>query len=238
VLERALKGDSRKGVQQALEAARKRLEAAERELKRVQSMYAFEREIGGEGVILGLDEVGRGPIAGPLTVGGVVLAPEPVILGLNDSKQVPEPKRKPISERIRSTAVAWTIQHIEPAQIDELGMATCLRMAFKAAIDDIEAQGISVDRILLDGNPLHLDSREINVVKGDAKCASIAAASIIAKVERDSIMETYAELYPLYGFDTCKGYGSAAHLDAISHYGLTPIHRRSYCHFTEQPTLF
>ena len=238
MLERALKGDARKGVQQALAAARKRLEASEREYERVSGMYAYEREIGGEGVILGLDEVGRGPLAGPLTVGGVVLASTPVILGLNDSKQVPEQKRRVISDEIRANAVAWTIQHVEPQQIDELGMAACLRLAFKAAIDDIEAQGISIDRILLDGNPLHLDKRELNVVKGDAKCASIAAASIIAKVERDSIMEKYAELYPLYGFDTCKGYGSAAHLDAISRYGLSPIHRRSYCHFTEQPTLF
>ena len=237
-LERALRADTRKGVAQALAAAKKRIEGESAERNRVAVLYDTERKIASGGIVLGLDEVGRGPLAGPLTVGGVVLPAEPHILGLNDSKQIPEHRRKDIAVTIREVAMAWTIQHVEPAEIDEYGMATCLRRAFSAAIVDIESQGITVDVILLDGNPLHLDEREINVVKGDARCASIAAASIIAKVERDGLMEEYAKMYPLYGFESCKGYGSAAHIEAIEQYGLTPIHRRSFCHFNEQQTLF
>ncbi|MDO4532963.1 MAG: ribonuclease HII [Coriobacteriia bacterium] len=238
VLARAFKSDTRKGVQNALHAAKKRLEAVEAERARVAELYRFQASLGSGGAILGMDEVGRGPLAGPLTIGGVVLPEEPFILGLNDSKQIPETKRPDIAAEIRKHARAFTIQHIEPAEIDEHGMAICLRIAFTRAIADIDSQGIELETVLLDGNPLRLDPREINVVKGDAKCASIAAASILAKVERDSIMEKYAEMYPSYEFEKNKGYGSSAHIDAISRFGLCPIHRRSYCHFDEQPTLF
>ena len=238
VLERALKADTRKGVKQALETARHRLAAEQEELDRVAGLYRFQREIGGQGALLGLDEVGRGPLAGPLTIGGVVLPDSPYILGLNDSKQVHEAKRKSIADIVKDTAVAYTVQHISPEEIDEHGMAACLRIAFGRAIGDIESQGVHVDCILLDGNPLHLDEREVNVVKGDAKCACIAAASILAKVTRDSLMESYAELYPSYGFEKNKGYGSASHMDAIMKCGLSPIHRRSFCHFYDQQTLF
>ena len=238
VLERALSADTRKGVINALETARRRLAAQKAEQERIESLYAFQEQLGGIGLLLGLDEVGRGPIAGPLTVGGVVLPREPHIPGLNDSKQIPEAKRPDIASRIRQSAIAWTIQHIEPSEIDEQGMSACLRKAFAAAIADIEAQGVEVTGILLDGNPLHLDPREINVIKGDAKCACISAASIIAKVERDSLMMRYAEMYPLYGFEQNKGYGSEQHMAAIRAHGLSPIHRRSFCHFHEQPTLF
>ncbi|MDO4399341.1 MAG: ribonuclease HII [Coriobacteriia bacterium] len=237
VLERALKADTRKGVAQAIKATRRRLAAEADERTRVTALYAYQDEIG-QGVILGLDEVGRGPLAGPLTVGGVILPREPLIMGLNDSKQIPEHKRGEIADRIKEVALCWTVQHMPPEEIDARGMATCLRTAFKNAIADVESQGFRVDTILLDGNPLHLDPREVNVVKGDAKCASISAASIIAKVTRDSLMEEYGEMYPDYGFAKNKGYGSAAHIDAITRFGLTPIHRRSFCHFDEQPTLF
>lgn len=238
VLQRALQADTRKGVQRALEAASRRIERIAQERERVGALYRFQREIAHSGVALGLDEVGRGPLAGPLTIGGVVLNDEPLILGLNDSKQVPETARPGIAKTIRNQARAWTIQHIPPGDIDEFGMTACLKKAFKAAIDDIEAQGVAVDVVLLDGNPLHIDPRETNVIKGDAKCACIAAASLIAKVERDSLMADYSQMYPLYGFDRNKGYGSAAHIKAIEKHGMTPIHRRSFCHFTEQPTLF
>ena len=238
VLERTLKADTRKGVRHALEATRRRLESEIHEQERIAEMYRYQAEIGGSGIILGLDEVGRGPLAGPLTIGGAVLPANPHIAGLNDSKQVPEAKRPAIAKQIRDTAIAFTIQHIEPDEIDELGMTACLRLAFKRAIEDVESHGIAIDRVLIDGNPLHIDPREVNVVKGDAKCACIAAASILAKVERDAIMGDYAKLYPSYGFEKNKGYGSASHIDAISQFGLCPIHRRSFCHFHEQPTLF
>jgi len=109
---------------------------------------------------------------------------------------------------------------------------------FAAAIAAVEAEGVAVDVVLLDGNPLHLDPREVNVVKGDGKCASIAAASLVAKVARDHVMEAYAEQYPGYGFESNKGYGSEGHMAAIRERGLCPIHRRSFCSFAAQESLF
>ena len=238
LLERALKADTRKGVKAALAAAKKRIETEEAELERVAGLYRFQREFAGEGTILGLDEVGRGPLAGPLAVGGVVLADDPVIPGLNDSKQIPEKKRGEIAAEVQKHALAYTVQYIDAATIDEIGMTASLRKAFGAAIEAIESQGIYIDHILLDGNPLHLDERELNIVKGDAKCASISAASIVAKVARDSLMADYAKQYPAYGFERNKGYGSAEHMEAIRQYGLSPIHRATFCHVYEQPQLF
>ncbi len=223
VLERSLVADTRKGVRQAVEVARRRLE-----------VEAAER---GGRVILGLDEVGRGPLAGPLAVGGVVLGEE-VIAGLNDSKQVRPEDREAIADAVRERARAWTVQYVEPADIDRDGMTASLRRAFGAAIAAVEAAGVAVDVVLLDGNPLRLDEREVSVVKGDGKCASIAAASIVAKVARDGLMEAYDAEYPGYGFAGNKGYGSEGHLAAIRERGLTPIHRRSFCTSFTQESLF
>lgn len=238
VLERALRADSRKGVKTALAAARRRVAAQEAELSRVRRLYEFQAGISGGGTVLGLDEVGRGPLAGPLAVGGAVLPDEPVIAGLDDSKRVPEARRPHIAEEVRAHARAWTVVYVEPGEIDEIGMAASLRKAFGRAIADIESRGLLIDRILLDGNPLHLDEREVSIVKGDARCAAIAAASILAKVERDARMRAYARDYPGYGFERNKGYGSAEHLAAIAQHGLTPIHRRSFCRSYVQPALF
>ena len=117
-------------------------------------------------------------------------------------------------------------------------MTASLVLAFRRAVAHIEEAGACPDVILLDGNPLRLDPREVSVVKGDGCCASIAAASIVAKVERDALMCRYAEQYPEYGFDACKGYASPAHIEAIRRYGLTPIHRATFCTAFVQPTLF
>lgn len=241
VLERSLEADMRKGVRQAVEVARRRIQAEQEEAQRIASLYAFDRYIAenkGASVILGLDEVGRGPLAGPLAVGGVVLAYDAYIAGLNDSKQVKPHERSIIAHEIHERAQAWTVQFVEAQDIDRLGVTQCLKTAFKDAIAAIEQKGIVPDVILLDGNPLHLDSREVNVIKGDAQSASIAAASIVAKVARDSLMEEYDTLYPGYGFASHKGYGSKEHRDAIESLGLSPIHRRSFCSFAIQETLF
>lgn len=237
-LARALAADERKGVKQALAVARRRLDAEDAERERLAGMYTFQAEMVAGGVAVGLDEVGRGPVAGPLTVAAVILPEEPRIEGLNDSKQVPAEKREVIAEEIKQAALAWAIEHVAPAEIDERGMAACLRLAFSRALAAVEAQGIQVDVVLLDGNALGLDPRERNVVKGDAKCASIAAASLIAKVERDALMCRYAEDYPVYGFEKCKGYASAEHIAAIKEHGLSPVHRASFCHAWTQETLF
>lgn len=249
-LERAYASDSRKGVQQALKSARSRLEARAQELERIKGLYSFQdgvaRDfltrkgilIGGEPCIVGLDEVGRGPLAGPLAVGAVVLPREPIIEGLNDSKKITPEKREEIAAIIKEKAAAWSVQYIEADHIDACGMTASLVVAFRRAIAAIEEQGIKPDVVLLDGNPLHLDPREVNVIKGDARCASISAASIIAKVDRDALMCRYAEQYPEYHFDSCKGYHSEEHAEAIRRYGLSPIHRKSFCTAFMQETLF
>ncbi len=241
VLERSLVADTRKGVRQAVEVARRRLAAEAAEAERLAALYAFEQALAAErggSVVLGLDEVGRGPLAGPLAVGGVVLGPGEPIAGLNDSKQVAPEDRERVAARVREGARAWTVQYVEPAEIDRVGMTAALRGAFGRAIAAVEAAGVVPDVVLLDGNPLHLDEREVNVVKGDGKCASIAAASIVAKVARDHLMEEYDGQYPGYGFASNKGYGSEGHMAAIRELGLTPIHRRSFCTTFTQESLF
>ena len=227
VLERSLVADARKGVRDAVERARARLAAEAAERQRLASLYAFERALAaerGDGVIVGLDEV--------------VLPSEPFIEGLNDSKQVKPEARERIAVQVKAVAVAWTVEYVEASDIDACGMTASLALAFRRAIRRIEEAGVRPDVVLLDGNPMRLDEREVNVVKGDGKCASIAAASIVAKVERDALMCRYAEEYPEYGFDACKGYASAAHIEAIKRYGLTPIHRATFCTAFTQPALF
>ena len=139
---------------------------------------------------------------------------------------------------IRATAVAWDVEFIGPHDIDELGISACLKAAFSRAVAAIECAGVRIDAILLDGNPLHIDDREVNVVKGDARCAAISCASIIAKVERDAYMRSQAVAYPAYGFEENKGYGSAQHIEAIKKHGLTSLHRASFCRAWTQDSLF
>ena len=240
-LERSLAADTRKGVVSALKAARKRVDAQLAEQARLDELYAFERSLANRGedvVIVGLDEVGRGPLAGPLAVGAVVLPSAPHIQGLNDSKQVKPEKRVLIADEIQRTARAWTVEYVPAQDIDRDGMTRSLKRAFGNALARIEAMGIVPDVVLVDGNPLHIDEREINVVKGDAKCASIAAASILAKVHRDALMCDLAVDYPDYAFEENKGYGSPHHIEAIKTHGLTPVHRRSFCRSFMQESLF
>lgn len=238
VLKRALCADTRKGVVDALVAARRRLDAERAEKVRLESMYTFENELSEGRVVVGLDEVGRGPLAGPLAVGAVVLPADCLIEGLDDSKKIPESRRALIAAEIKEHALAWTVQYIEADEIDAAGMSLCLKMAFSRAVRAIEDKGIIPEIILLDGNPLRLDEREINVIKGDGRCASIAAASIVAKVARDELMSEYALQYPQYAFDRSKGYASPDHIEAIKSFGLTPLHRVSFCSSFLQESLF
>lgn len=238
VLERSLVADTRKGVLAAVESARRRLAVEAKEAARLEGMYAFQNDIAHGGLVVGLDEVGRGPLAGPLAVGAVVLPDQPHIPGLNDSKHVKPESREVIAGRIKEIALAWAVQYVSPEDINANGMTASLLHAFRAALAEVESAGVKPDTVLLDGNPLHMDPREVNVVKGDGKCASIAAASIVAKVERDALMCEYARQYPEYDFSSNKGYASAAHIQAIKDHGLCPIHRASFCHAFTQESLF
>ena len=228
--------DPRKQVQKALATAVRRAAKEKAERDRVMGMYELQRTLAGGGVAIGVDEVGRGAIAGPLTVGAVVLPDEPIIWGINDSKQLTPARREALAGRIAEVAIAIGIAHIEPASIDAVGMATALRMAMAQAIAEC---GIEPDAVLIDGNPVHVHPKERTVVKGDASIACIAAASIVAKVTRDELMVAMDEEYPGYHLAECKGYGSAEHIEAIRAKGLSPIHRVSFCgNFLETPRLF
>ena len=228
--------DPRAQVRNAVGKARRRYEKQRAERDRVLGMYALEHEMAGGGIALGIDEVGRGAIAGPLTVCAVALPQEPVIWGLNDSKQLTPMRREALAAQIAEHALAIGIAHIEPASIDAVGMATALRMGMTQAIEN---SCIEPDAVLIDGNPVHVHPKEQTLVKGDARVACIAAASIVAKVTRDAMMVAYAEDYPDYHLDSCKGYGSAEHIAAIREKGLSPIHRVSFCgNFLETARLF
>ena len=228
--------DPRKQVQKAVDAARKRIAREEAEKKRVEDMYDLMHELGGDGIVLGVDEVGRGSIAGPLTVCAVALPADPIVYGINDSKQLTPAKREILAARIAEVALAIGTCHIEPASIDAVGMAQAIRMAMSGAIKDA---GIEPDCVLIDGNPVHVHPKEKTLVKGDARVACIAAASIVAKVTRDHLMVAMDEEYPEYHLAECKGYASAEHIQAIKDHGLSPIHRFSFCgNFLETPSLF
>ena len=239
-LERSLAADERKGVRQALEQARRRVAAEQAEMARIEALYTLQASLLPEGGVLavGLDEVGRGAVAGPLAVGAVVLPAEPHIAGLNDSKQLRPERRTELAVRIEEVALGWAVAYVAPADIDRDGMTASLRRAFVDALAQVEAGGLHADAVLLDGNPLHLDEREVNVVKGDAKCACIAAASIVAKVHRDRLMCELAAGYPAYDLDVNKGYASPDHIAAIRSQGLSEIHRASFCKSFMQETLF
>lgn len=239
-LERSLAADTRKGVKAALAVARRRLQAQRAERERLESLYSFERGLLHEGqrILVGLDEVGRGAVAGPLAVGAVVLPERPLVGGLNDSKQLTPEQRVAIAREIREVALCWAVHYISPADIDRDGMTVSIRRAFKGALAQVEDAGIRPDAVLVDGNPLHMDEREVNVVKGDAKCASIAAASIIAKVARDDLMRDYDADFPGYRFADNKGYGSPQHIEAIKDLGLSSLHRKSFCRSFMQESLF
>lgn len=222
-----LADDDRVGVQALVEAARARLAAEKRERTRTSRMYAREVELRERGfaTVAGLDEVGRGALAGPLTAAAVVLPATPQLIGLNDSKKLTPERREELDATIREHAIAVSVAHISAGEIDGLGMTEALRRVMRAALDGL---GIGIDHVLLDGLPLGVVVEETAVVKGDGSVAAIAAASIVAKVTRDALMRSVAAEHPHYGFEVNKGYGTAEHLAAISRFGLCPLHRRSF----------
>lgn len=228
--------DPRAQVRRACGVAQRRAAKQHAERERVRQMYSLMREMGGPGIVHGLDEVGRGSVAGPVTVCAVSLPDEPVVWGVNDSKQLSPQRRRELAEKIRSVATAVGICHIPPARIDEVGMARALREAMVGAIEDT---GVEPDCVLIDGNPLHIHPKEKTLVKGDARIACIAAASIVAKVTRDDLMVELDSQYPGYHLAESKGYASPEHIEAIRTKGLSPVHRASFCqNFLETDRLF
>lgn len=221
-----LEADGRATVRALAATARRRHEREAAERGRVRGMYALMRELGGRGLALGVDEVGRGSVAGPLTVAAVALPDEPVVWGLDDSKRLTPARREELAARVREVALAVGIGHVAPEEIDACGMAACLRMAMRRAIEDA---GVDASCVLIDGLPVHVHPREVTLTHGDARVACIAAASIVAKVTRDAIMVEADGRWEGYGFAASKGYASPEHIAAIRARGLTPYHRASFC---------
>jgi len=199
--------------------------------RRMGPTLRFERLLWGEGheVVCGMDEVGRGAWAGPVTVAAVVPQPDH-LRGVRDSKELTRPERERAAAAVKRWAVAIGVGHASYEECDVLGMTEAQRVAGMRALDQLEEQGYRPDRIVLDGNfdYLRLGARVTTVVKGDAKCLAVAAASCVAKVTRDKIMMGEAEHYPAYGFESNVGYPAPVHKAALAGYGPSAIHRRSW----------
>lgn len=218
--------DERSGVQKLVGNAQKTLEALEKEKERIYALSSFEREYEAYNAICGIDEVGRGPLAGPVVAGAVILPKNCDILYINDSKQLSEKKREELYDEITEKAIAWAVGIVSPERIDEINILQATYEAMRIAIGELKVQP---DILLNDAVTIpKVDIRQVPIIKGDARSISIGAASIVAKVTRDRMMVMYDEVFPEYGFAGHKGYGSAAHIEALKKYGPTPIHRRSF----------
>ncbi len=222
---KSISDDTRKAVQKLVQSIDKQYSDFQDELLRTDNMYSLERKAGFKKYVAGIDEVGRGPLAGPVVAACVVL-PEQKILNLNDSKKISKNKRDELYDEIREKALAIGIGVVDNKRIDEINILEATKEAMKMAIDNTD---IDINHIFIDA--LKLESVNISqtaVIKGDEKVASIAAASIIAKVTRDRLMEKYHKLYPDYDFIENKGYGTKKHYQGLDKSGECPIHRMSF----------
>lgn len=222
----AYESDERSGVIKLVEQAKKRLQKLEEERKRIWKLQEYERKYGQYTYICGIDEVGRGPLAGPVVAGAVILPKDCDILYINDSKKLTAAKREELYDEIMEKAVAAGIGMVSPQRIDEINILQATYEAMREAISKLEpAPDILLnDAVTIPGVAI----RQVPIIKGDAKSISIGAASIVAKVTRDRLMVEYDKIMPGYGFAANKGYGSAEHIAALKKYGPTPIHRRSF----------
>ena len=220
------KEDTRSGVRKLLEQLHKKEEAYQKELLRTEKMKEFERKYEDLGYVCGIDEVGRGPLAGPVVAGAVILPRDCKILYLNDSKQLSAKKRDELYDVIMENAVAVGIGMASPRRIDEINILQATYEAMRQAIGQLSVEpevllndAVTIPEVVIP---------QVPIIKGDAKSVSIAAASVIAKVTRDRLMEEYDQVLAGYGFADNKGYGSAAHIAALRKLGPTPIHRRTF----------
>ena len=201
----------------------------EKELDRLKNMLEIENSLYEKGytAICGVDEAGRGPLCGPVVAAAVILPKDKCIEGVNDSKKLSEKKREKLYDDIIENAVAYGIGMSDVSVIEEVNILNATKLAMKKAIENLK---IKPDYVLIDGNQMiDIDIKGETVVSGDARSESIAAASILAKVTRDRMLVEYDKKYPEYGFAKHKGYGTKAHIEAIGKYGLTDIHRPSFC---------
>ncbi len=218
--------DERSGVKALVAKANKQIIDYEKEVERTYKLQEFERKYSEKKYICGIDEVGRGPLAGPVVAGAVILPKDCDILYINDSKKLSEAKRNELYEIIMEKAVCAKTAIVGHNVIDEINILQATYEAMRQAIASLEPQP---DLLLNDAvNIPGITIPQVGIIKGDAKSISIGAASIIAKVTRDAMMVEYDKIYPEYDFASNKGYGSAKHIEAIKKYGPCPIHRRSF----------
>ncbi|MDF2908161.1 MAG: rnhB [Herbinix sp.] len=218
--------DERSGVITICNQYRNKTLCLQKELERLEKMKEYEKKYNDYEYICGIDEVGRGPFAGPVIAAAVILPKDCEILYINDSKQLSEKKREELYDEIVSKAVAYGIGSVPPNQIDEINILQATYEAMRKAIGNLK---VKPDLLLNDAVTIpQVNIKQIPIIKGDAKSVSIAAASIIAKVTRDRMMGAYHQIFPEYDLASNKGYGSPNHIEAIKKYGLTPIHRRSF----------
>ncbi|MFI3200257.1 MAG: ribonuclease HII [Eubacteriales bacterium] len=219
--------DSRSGVITICEEGKKKIIQYEEEVKRIEGMKQYEYEYESKGYVCGVDEVGRGPLAGPVVAGAVILPKNCNILYLNDSKKLSEKKREELYETIMEEAIATGIGIVSAERIDEINILQATYEAMRQALDNL---CITPDILLNDAVTIpQVTIPQIPIIKGDAKSISIAAASIIAKVTRDRMMVMYDDVMPEYGFAAHKGYGSQTHIQVLETIGLSKIHRKSFC---------
>ena len=204
----------------------KKQQKLEAEIERIQGMLVYEREYGPQGILCGIDEVGRGPLAGPVVAGAVILPKDCQILYLNDSKKLTARRRELLYDEIMEKAVAVGIGVISQEVIDDINILQATYEAMRQAVGKLSVQPdiLLNDAVTIPGLP----QKQVPIIKGDAKSLSIAAASVVAKVTRDRMMEALDAKYPEYGFASNKGYGSAAHMAALREYGPCPLHRRTF----------
>ena len=219
--------DGRAGVKAAISKRKRELQKQVDEDLRLEKMLAYEKELYAQGIdlIAGVDEVGRGPLAGPVVAAAVILPKACKIPGLNDSKKIPKSKHKEIYEAVLQNAIAIGIGIKDNHVIDQVNIYEATKLAMREAIGQLEPQP---QHLLIDAMRLDLPISQTSIIKGDANSLSIAAASIVAKVTRDQMMEEFDRKYPGYDFAQNAGYGTAKHLAGLDQLGVTPIHRRSF----------
>jgi len=218
--------DTRTGVQNLILTSQRKVEKYKQEQMRVEELCKYEKQYEDYAYICGIDEVGRGPLAGPVVASAVILPKDCRILYINDSKKLSEAKREVLYDEIKRQALSIGTGIVSPALIDEINILQATYEAMRQAIAQLE---ITPDILLNDAVTIpEVNIRQVPIIKGDAKSISIAAASIVAKVTRDRLMVEYDSVLPEYGFASNKGYGSAMHIEALKTIGPTPIHRKSF----------
>jgi ribonuclease HII len=228
-LSKSLKLDNRKNIIAVGEKIDKQISKYKDEVIRVKGLYSFDKSFGSYKYVAGVDEVGRGPLAGPIVAAAVILdveAVEDMILYINDSKKLSEALREKLSVLIKDRAIAYSIFEMSAEDIDQRGIAYCNNEVLKQAVYNL---GVKPELVLSDGYPIkNFNIKNEFVIKGDSKSAAIACASIIAKVYRDNLMKKYDDIYPGYAFSKHVGYGTKDHIDNIKKFGVSPIHRKSF----------